>query len=263
MNSESFYVDANNSYAEVARFFNMSTVSASPNSCYVQTPIQNNLHPSSCYNFDNSQHVYSNSHASAALEVYIPMNNMMNSVNQYEAPNVINFYNMQNNVSPFYSSANNLQFFTSPSHMPMDSAAGYGTTSYLANCFEPSYITPYVTNFSAPYASPDNLNSAIHLNNAYSRISKNSIGAHVPLCNTIACDTPSKQLHNFGNTQVSLPKNIERSEGRSSKEWAEDLVEKVLEDIAMRASHGKKVDSISTVNPAKARLDNTCAQSNQ
>jgi hypothetical protein len=39
MNSQSSFVDANNSYAEVARFFNMSTVLASPNSCYVQTPI--------------------------------------------------------------------------------------------------------------------------------------------------------------------------------------------------------------------------------
>jgi hypothetical protein len=66
MNSQSSFVDANNSYAEVARFFDMSTVSASPNSCYVQTPVQNNLHPSTCYNFNNLQHVYSNSYASAA-----------------------------------------------------------------------------------------------------------------------------------------------------------------------------------------------------
>jgi hypothetical protein len=147
--------------------------------------------------------------------------------------------------------------------MPMDIAAGYGTTNYLANCSEPSYITPYVTNFSAPCASPDDFNSATHFHNAYSRISENSIGAHVPLSNTIACDTPPQQLQNFGNTQVSLPKNIERSEGRSSKEWAKDLVEKVLEAIAMRANHGKKGDSIITVNPAKAGLDNACAESNQ
>jgi hypothetical protein len=102
MNSQSSFVDANNTYAKVARFFNMSTVSASPNSCYVQTPIQNNLHPLSCYNFDNLQHVYSNSHASVAPKVHMPMNSVMNSVNQYEAPNVINFNNMQNNVSSFY-----------------------------------------------------------------------------------------------------------------------------------------------------------------
>jgi hypothetical protein len=99
MNSQSSFVDSNNSYADVARFFDMSTVSASPNSCYVQTPIQNNLHPLTCYNFNNLHHVYSNSHASAALEVHMPMNNVMNSVNQYEAPNVINFSSMQNNVS--------------------------------------------------------------------------------------------------------------------------------------------------------------------
>jgi hypothetical protein len=35
MNSQSSLVDSNNSYADVARFFDMSTVSASPNSCYV------------------------------------------------------------------------------------------------------------------------------------------------------------------------------------------------------------------------------------
>jgi hypothetical protein len=85
----------------------MSTVSVSPNSCYVQTPIQNNLHPSTCYNFNNLQHVYSNSHASAAPEVHMPMNNVKSSVNQYETPNVINFSIMQNSVSPFYSLANN------------------------------------------------------------------------------------------------------------------------------------------------------------
>jgi hypothetical protein len=125
MNSQSSFVDSSNSYADVARFFDMSTVSASPNSCYVQTPIHNNLHPSTCYNFNNLQHVYSNSHASSAPKVYMPMNNVMNSVNQYEAPNVINFNNMQNNISPFYSSANNLQFFCSPSHMPMDNTICY------------------------------------------------------------------------------------------------------------------------------------------
>jgi hypothetical protein len=193
----------------------------------------------------------------------MPMNNVMNLVNQYEAPNVINFNNMQNNVSPFYSSANNLQFFASPSHMPMDSAACYGTTSYLANCSEPSHITPYVTNFSAPYASSDNLNSATHLHNSYSRISENSVGPHVPSSNIVACDTPPKHLQNFGNTDVSLLKNIERSEGQSSKKWAEDLAKEVLEAIAMGANQRKKVYSISTSNLAKAGLNNTCAESNQ
>jgi hypothetical protein len=270
MNSQSSVVDANNSYAEVARFFDMSTVSASPHSCYVQTPIQNNLHPSTCYNFNNLQHVYSNSHASAAPEVHMPMNNVMNSVNQYEAPNVINFNNMQNNISPFYSSANNLQFFASPSHVPMDNAAGYGTTSYLANCSEPSYITPYVTNFSAPYATPDIHYSAEHLHNTYSRLSENSIGAHVASSDTVACDTPPKELQNFGNTQLSLPKNIERFKGRSSEEWAdlylkscENLAKKLFEVRAMGANQKKKVDSVSTANSDKAGLDNTCAKLDQ
>jgi hypothetical protein len=57
-----------------------------------------------------------------------------------------------------------------------------------------------------------------------------------------------------------LPKIIGRSEERSSKEWAEDLVEKVLEAIAIQRKNG---DSISTTNSAKAVLDNTCVGSNQ
>jgi hypothetical protein len=198
------------------------------------------------------------------------MNNVMNLVNQYETPNVTNFNNIQNNVSPFYSSANNLQFFASPSHMPMDGATCYGTSSYLANYSEPSYVTPYVTNFLAPYATPDIHYSAEHLHNNYSRISENSIGALVASSDTVACDTPPKQLQNFGNTQLSLPKYTERFEGRSSEEWAdlyrkscEDLVKKLVEVRAMGANQQKKVDSISTVNPAKAGLDNTCADSNQ
>jgi hypothetical protein len=259
MNSQSSFVDANNSYAEVARFFDMSTVSASPNSYYMQTPMQNNLHPSTYYDSSNLQHVYANSHASGTPEVHMPMNNVMSSANQHETSNVINFNSMQNNASSFYSSANNLQYFGSPIHMPMDRATGDSTTSYLANYSQPSY-TPYVTNFSAPYATSDIHNSAIHLHTACSRISENSIEAHVPSSNTVAYDTPPKQLQNFGNTQVSLPKIIERSKEKSSKEWAEDLVEKVLEAIAIQR---KNVDSVSTANSAKAVLDNICVRSNQ
>jgi hypothetical protein len=257
MNSQSSFVDTNNSYAEVARFFDMNTVSASPNFCYVQTLIQNNVHPSTCYNFDNFQHVYSNSHASAAPEVHMPMNNVMNSVNQYEAPNVINFNNMQNNVSPFYSSANNLQYFCLHSHMPMDIEIRHDTTSCLSNYYQLSYVAPYVTNFSAPYATPtpDIHYSAEHLHSTYSRLSEDSIGAHVASSDTITCDTPPKQLQNFGNTQLSLPKNTERFEGKSSEEWAdlylkscENLAKKLVEVRAMGANQQKKVDSVSTAN---------------
>jgi hypothetical protein len=170
---------------------------------------------------------------------------------------------MQNNVSSFYPSANNLQYFGSSSHMPMDREISHDTTTCLNNYSQPSYAAPYVTNFSAPYATPNIHYSAAHLHNTYSRISENSIEDHVPSSNTVAYDTPPKQLQNFGNTQVSLPKNIERSEGQSSKEWAEDLVEKVLEAIAMRANQQKKVDSVSTTNSDKAGLDNTCAKINQ
>jgi hypothetical protein len=84
---------------------------------------------------------------------------------------------------------------------------------------------------------------------------------------TVACDTPPKQLQNFGNTQLSLPKNTERFEGRSSEEWAdlyrkscEDLAKKLVEVRAMVANQEKKVDSVSA---AKTGLDNTCAKSKQ
>jgi hypothetical protein len=101
MNSESLYVDANNSDDNIARFFDMSTVSASPNSYYVQTPMQNNLRPSTYYDSSNLQHVYVNSHTSTAPEVHMPMNNVMSSVNKYETPNVINFIACKIMIHPF------------------------------------------------------------------------------------------------------------------------------------------------------------------
>jgi hypothetical protein len=115
----------------------------------------------------------------------------------------------------------------------MDSVTCYGTSSYLANYSEPSYVTPYVTNFSAPYATSDIHNSATHFHTACSRISENSIGAHVASSDTVACDTPPKQLQNFGNTQLSLLKNTERFEGISSEEW-DDLYRKSCEDLAKK-----------------------------
>jgi hypothetical protein len=141
MNFQSFYADANKSYVDVARSYDMCSTSASPISYYVQMPMQNNLHDLNSYSFSNMQHVYSNSHASATPEVHMPMNNVMNSVNQYETPNIINFNSMQNSVSPFYSSANNLQYVGSPSHMPMDTTISHDTTSYLANYSQTSYAT--------------------------------------------------------------------------------------------------------------------------
>ena len=105
MNTQSPYVDANNSYG-VTRSFNEYTLSASPRflnhtSNYVQEPIQSNLHASTSYDTSNRHHVYSNSHTSAAQQIYMPMNNMANLVNQYETPNVRNFNNMQTSVSFF------------------------------------------------------------------------------------------------------------------------------------------------------------------
>jgi hypothetical protein len=163
----------------------------------------------------------------------MPMNNVMNSVNQYEAPNVINFNSMQNNVSLFYSSANNMQYFCLPSHMPLDREISHDITSCLNNYSQPSYVAPYVTNFSAPHATPDIHYSAEHLHNTYNRLSENSIRAHVASSDTVACDTSPKQLQNFGNTQLPLPKNTEKFEGRSSEEWA-DLYLKSYENLAKK-----------------------------
>jgi hypothetical protein len=145
----------------------MSTVSASPNSYYVQTPMQKNLHPLIYYDSSNLQHAYANSHASATPEVHMPMNNVMSSVNQYETSNGINFSIMQNSVSPFHSWVNNLQYFGSPSHMPMNREISHDT-SCLNNYLQPLYAAPYATNFPASYATPDIYYSAAHLHSTYS-----------------------------------------------------------------------------------------------
>ena len=112
MNTQFPFVDANNPYV-VAGSPIEHNVSASPSfinhaSNYVQQPIQNNLHASTSYNFSNIQHMYPNSHASASPKMYMPMNNMMSSVNQVETPHIGTSDSMQQSVSTFYSSANNL-----------------------------------------------------------------------------------------------------------------------------------------------------------
>ena len=58
MNLQTSYVDANYAFVDVARSYDMSTVSASPSSYFVQKPMQNNLYASTHYNFSNLQHVY-------------------------------------------------------------------------------------------------------------------------------------------------------------------------------------------------------------
>ena len=161
MYHQSIYVDANCSSIDVARSFDMRSVSASPSSYYVQKPMQNNLHASN--SFSNLQHAYSNSHASVTPETHMPMNNMTSSV--YETPNIRNFNSTSESVSPFYSSANHSQYVGSPSNMPMDREIGHATASNLANYSQPSYATPFGTNSLAPYATSEIHNSAPHLQN--------------------------------------------------------------------------------------------------
>ena len=93
--------------------------------------MQQNLHDSTSYKFSNMRHMYPNSHASATPQIYMPMNNMMSSVNQVETPYVGTSNVMQQSVSSFYSSANNLQYVNP--NMPVDRGIGHATTSYPAN----------------------------------------------------------------------------------------------------------------------------------
>ena len=101
----------------------------------------------------------------------------MSSINQFETPQVRIFNAIQESVSPFYSSATNLQYTSST--MPMDGRIGHATTSYSANYSQLSYATPIVSNFSAPYTTVDVHNSASYLP-GHSRINVNFTGAVVP-----------------------------------------------------------------------------------
>ena len=219
MNSQFTYVDANNSYV-VARSPNEHDVSASPSfinhsSNYVQQPVHNNPYASSS-SFSNMQHMYPNSHASATPQIYMPMNNMMSSVNQVETPHVGSSNSIQQSVSSFYSSATNLQYMNQ--NMSVDRGIGHATTSYSANYPQPSYATPYVINSLAPYATVDVHNSAPHLH-AHSRISGNPAGALLPSPNTVAYNLAHTQLHNFGD--ISLPKEFESIGGQPNEDWIE------------------------------------------
>src|SRR3954463_877356 len=99
------------------------------------------------------RHMYSNSHASATSEIHMSVNNMMNSVDRVETPHVGTYNNMQQSVSPFYSSAPNFQYVNS--NMPVDRGIGHASTSYSANYHQPSYDTPHDTNPSVSYATVD------------------------------------------------------------------------------------------------------------
>ena len=213
MNTQPPCVDANNSYG-VTRSFNECTLSASPSffnhaSNYVHRPIQSNLHVSTSYDTSNIQHMYPNSHASATPQIYMPMNNIMSSVNHVETPHVGTSNSMQQSVSTFYSSANNLQYVNP--NVPVDRGIGHVTTSYSANYPQTSYATPNATNFLAPYAIVDVHNSAPHLH-GHGRISETSAGAQMPSPTTVAYHVTPTQLQNFGN--ISLPKESKNIGGQ-------------------------------------------------
>ena len=206
MNTQFPFVDANNPYV-VAGSPNEHNVSVSPSfinhaSNYAPGPMQNNLHASTSYNFSNMQHMYPNSHASATPQIYMSMNNMRSSFSHVETPHVGTSNSMQQSVSTFYSSANNLQYVNP--NVPVDRGIGHVTTSYLANYPQTSYATPHATNFSAPYTTVDVHNSAPHLH-GHGRISESSAGEQMPSPTTVAYHVPPTQLQNFGD--ISLPKD--------------------------------------------------------
>jgi hypothetical protein len=62
---------------------------------------------------------------------------------------------MQDGVSSIYSSVNISQYVVAPLYMSMDRKIRHATTGYLANYHKPLYATPYVSNFSAPFATGD------------------------------------------------------------------------------------------------------------
>jgi hypothetical protein len=218
MNTQFTYVDANMSYV-VARSFNEHNVSASPSfinhaSNYVQGLIQSNLHASASYDTSNMQHMYPNSHASATPQIYMPMNNMMSLVNQVETPYVGTSNSMQQSVSTFSSSTNNLQYVNP--NMSVDSGIGHVTISYMANYPQTSYATRHATDFLAPYAIVDAHNSASHLH-GHGRISETSARAQMPSPTTVAYYVPPTQLQNFGN--ISLPRESKSIGGQPYPYW--------------------------------------------
>jgi len=213
--------------------------------------------------------MYSNSHASATPEIRMPMN-MLSSVNQVETPHVGTFNNMQQGVSPFYSSAIKLQYVNP--NMPVDRGIGHATTSYSANYPQPSYATPHAVNFLAPYATVDVHNSAPHLH-GQGRISETSARAQMPSPTTVAYHVPPTQLHNFGN--ISLPEESSSIGGQSNEDWVEVGRKKLKEGLAaifakfrreqatLRIKKRKNNDSDKKVNSVieKAESNITCAES--
>src|SRR4051812_43399656 len=220
MNPQFSYVDSNLSYGNVSRPNDMRTVSSNPNSYYMQESVQHYLHasanPSSYYGqrpmhnnpYDstfssNFQHVDLNSHASVNPSSYYvqkPTDNMVNSFNQYETPNLSNFNGMQSSVSSRYPSAHCLPYVSSPPNMSMDREVGHVPTSYLGNYPPPSYAAPYATNFSAPCAT------------------------NVLSYSTAAYGTSHVQFQIFGNT--SMPKETKSIGGHPiivTKEWWDNL----------------------------------------
>src|ERR1041385_8943400 len=168
MYHQSPYVEANNSYV-VARSPNEHVASASSSFINTSNHVQQPVHPNpyaSNPSSSNMQHMYLNSHASATPEIYMPMNNMLSSVNQVETPHVGNLNNMQQSVSPFYSLAPNLKYVNSSLNMPTDMGIGHATTSYLANYPQPSCSASHNINCSTSYA---NICNSAHFGD-YSRV---------------------------------------------------------------------------------------------
>jgi hypothetical protein len=233
MSTQFNYVDANNTYVNVARFFDKHGVSARPQvfnyeSDYAQKLMQTNLHASNYYDASNRQHMSPNSHALATPQIHMPMNSMMSSVNHYQTSHDWSFNNMQGDVSAYYSSAISPQFASPSENMPMDGKIDHVSVTYPANYSQSTFATAHVTNFSAPYAHVDAHNSASYLTYDHSRMHEISASMHMPSSTSVAYDSPPTQLQSFGSTHVSLPKESKSLGGQSQREWDEVAHEKLL-----------------------------------
>ena len=118
----------------------------------------------------------------------------------------------------------------------MDGRIGHATTSYSVSYSQPSYATPHFSNFSAPYATVDVHNSALHVH-GHSRICEIFIGTHVPSSNIVAYNAYSTQFDNFSNTHESLPKEYESIVEQS-------LLEALVAALKKSLAQNKKISAL-------------------
>lgn len=198
--SHDYFASAMNSYVDVARTSDSVHITSASSydgfgyanyesEYYMPRPTNNTL------NFNatsNIQHAPVYSHASAAEQVHMPMNdyqgrtNMVSSANYYETSHASSFCNMQHGVSSFYSSAANSQYVVRPQNMPVNEIIDHANINYPANYSQLPYVAPHATRVevvpmnSASYINPNYHDSASYVTFNCSRINENSVGVLPP-----------------------------------------------------------------------------------